>query len=107
VVRLCSTGVILEVELQDPLDISRACLLCATKPVDATVRLGPWENGMHRRCSVWVAWPSPRPGQGGWGMPDPKRFMRRRPNPHQERAPVLDAPPAKRQKADTGGGGGE
>jgi len=102
VIRMCSTGVILEIELDEPLDITRSCMVCATKPVDAVVRLGPWEGGMHRRCSLWVAWPTPL-----GGMPDPVRYVRKRFNPHLKRAPAIVRPPAKRQKTDTEEAAGE
>lgn len=80
VIRLQSTGVILEIELSDPLDVTRACLVCATKPVDAAVRLGDWEDGMHRKCDIRVAWPCPLVGgaSGNYGVvPPPMRYIRR------------------------------
>ena len=87
VISLESTGAVMEIELKDPLDITRACLVCATKPVDAAVRMGDWEGGMHRKCELRVAWQSSQTSGEG-GMPPPARYVRK-PIRRQERLPDL------------------
>jgi hypothetical protein len=72
VVRLDNTGSVLLVGLQGPLDLTRACLVCATKPVPARIKLGIYTNGVFRDCELEVSWP-PRPTS----MPPPLRFIRK------------------------------
>ena len=88
VIRLGSTGTIMEIELLDPLDVTRACLVCATKPVDATVMLGEWEDGMHRKCGLRISWPRAEAGGVDGIYPPPARYAKRIPS-RADRAPDL------------------
>ncbi len=45
VVRLLSSGAIVEIETDDSLDITRACLITAIHPVPARAVLGEWRQG--------------------------------------------------------------
>lgn len=70
VVRLQRTGAIIQIALREPLDITRACLICPTKPIAARVRLP--EDLDQDACELDVAWP-----QSPETMPPPMRFVRK------------------------------
>ena len=92
VIRIQSTGAIIEIELLDPLDVTRACLVCATKPVDAAVQLGEWVDGIHRKCHLRIAWPcTPQNGVHGV-IPPPMRYVRK------SRVGLVKPPDLKRRK---------
>jgi len=74
VIRLESTGVIMEIELEEALDIGRACHVCATKPVDAVVSLGEWRGGIHRQCELRVTSWQTHPQSS---YPPPVRYVRK------------------------------
>jgi len=73
VIRLLSTGAILQIKLKDPLDITRACLLSALKPADGKVLLGPFEQEEYTDCLVDITWPDPF-----YSIPPPAPFVRKR-----------------------------
>lgn len=78
VIRLESTGVIMEIELEEALDIGRACHVCATKPVDAVVSLGEWRGGIHRQCELRVtSWQTSGGPGGAVSYPPPVRYVRK------------------------------
>ena len=71
VVRLLSSGAIVEIETDDSLDITRACLITAIHPVPARAVLGEWRAGAFRNsCLTHVDWPKPL------GFPPPARYER-------------------------------
>jgi hypothetical protein len=73
VVRLTETGAILEVELDSPLDITRACMVCATHPIRAKIVLGSIKNQVMENCSLKdIEWPPPIK------FPPPMRFQRKK-----------------------------
>lgn len=71
VVRLEKTGAILQITLREPLDITRACLACPTKPIPARVRLA--EDLAEQPCELAIAWPE----SAVQPMPAPLRFVRK------------------------------
>lgn len=71
VVRLLSSGAVVEIETDDFLDITRACLITAIHPVPARVVLGEWRAGAFRNsCLTHIDWPKPL------GFPPPARYER-------------------------------
>jgi hypothetical protein len=59
VIQLQNTGATVEIELNTPLDLSRACLICAIHPVRAVVKLGQLKGYMIRDCELLsVDWPA-------------------------------------------------
>jgi hypothetical protein len=74
VIRLLATGAVLQVEMSEPMNPAQTFMICALKPVNATIKLGYWKSGMIRGCSVLSAdWP------GRQGFPPPCRFLRKKP----------------------------
>lgn len=71
VVRLAGTGAILQICLTEPLDITRACLACPTRPIPARIRLV--EDLAQDSCELDIAWPASIPS-----MPPPCRFIRKK-----------------------------
>jgi hypothetical protein len=67
IIRLDSTGAILQIGLKDPIDVTRACLVCALKPIAAKVILAQDLTA----CELDVEWPSLRTP-----MPPPVRYTR-------------------------------
>ena len=82
VVRLNKTGAIVQVRLTEPLDVARACLVCALKPVPGRIQLGePCEkDGVFAGSVLVVDWPVASHGS----MPPPIRYTRV-PRPDQNR----------------------
>jgi len=73
VVRLLSSGAVVEIETDDFLDITRACLITAIHPVPARVVMGEWRAGAFRNsCLTHIDWPKPL------GFPPPARYERGR-----------------------------
>lgn len=73
VVQIQETGTVIEIELVSPLEISRACLICATHPVQATIELGQLKGNIIRDCNILqVDWPKHQ------GFAPPARFKRRK-----------------------------
>ncbi len=73
VVQIQETGTVIEIELVSPLEISRACLICATQPVPATIQLGQLKGNVIRDCNILqVDWPKHQ------GFAPPARFQRRK-----------------------------
>ena len=71
VVRLLSSGAIIEIETDDSLDITRACLITAIHPISARLVLGEWQAGAFRHsCLTHIDWPKP------FGFPPPARYER-------------------------------
>ena len=71
VISLLSTGSVVEIELVESLDITRACLITAIHPVPARVVLGDWKEGAFRGCCLTrIDWPKPI------GFPPPARYER-------------------------------
>jgi hypothetical protein len=66
VIRLDDTGAILQIGLSSPIDVTRACMICALKPVPARIRWG--EGGAHEGCELAIEWP----------VPPPVRFVRKK-----------------------------
>jgi hypothetical protein len=77
VIRL-DTGTILQIGLSSSIDVTRACMICALKPVPACIRWGP--DNPHEGCELAIQWPE---------VPAPARFTRTK---------KISKPPAKRQK---------
>jgi len=71
VVRLIPTGAVIQIILQENLDITRASLVCATKPAPAKVRLA--EDLDQGACTLDIAWPPASPQ----AMPPPARYVRK------------------------------
>jgi hypothetical protein len=67
IIRLDNTGAILQIGLKEPIDVTRACLVCALKPVAAKVVLSQDLTS----CELDVEWPSMRTP-----MPPPARYTR-------------------------------
>jgi hypothetical protein len=83
VVRLAQTGAIMQITLQDSLDITRACMACPTRPIQARVRLA--KDTTQDPCELDVTWPASIAV-----MPPPIRFTRRSnaaPRPVKRRKP--------------------
>ena len=74
VVRLSTTGAIVQVRLVEPLDVTRACLVCALKPAPGRIQLGePCEkDGVFAGSVLEVDWPNTTHS----GMPPPTRYTR-------------------------------
>jgi hypothetical protein len=68
ILRLTGTGTIIQVGLEKPIDVTKACLICALKPVPARVQLTP----NLQNCSLDIEWPTYTTK-----MPDPVRFQRK------------------------------
>ena len=77
VIRL-DTGAILQIGLSSRIDMTRACMVCALKPVPARIRWGP--DDPHEGCELAMQWPE---------VPVPTRFTRTR---------RTSGPAAKRQR---------
>jgi hypothetical protein len=75
VVRLETSGAILQIALQDPVDITKACLACPTKPVPARVRLA--EDLERGHSELEIEWPADRLPPSMAIMPPPNRFIRK------------------------------
>jgi hypothetical protein len=72
VVRLTETGAIIEVDLDSPLDITKACMVCATHPIKAKITLGRMRNQVMENCTLKdIEWPSPM------NFPPPARYQRK------------------------------
>jgi hypothetical protein len=70
-IRLSDTGAVLQIELRHDLDITRAAVVCALKPVKARVELGPYVGHQHVDCTLLPEFSSEPYGP-------PARFVRRR-----------------------------
>lgn len=78
IIQLQHTGAVVEVELNTPWDLSRACLICAIHPVRATVKLGELQNNVFRNCElIDVDWPRQQT------FPPPKRYQRSKRQTHE------------------------
>lgn len=67
VIRLDDTGAILQIGLRSPIDVTRACMICALKPVPARIRWGDGE-APDEMCELSIEWPA---------VPPPSRFNRK------------------------------
>ena len=74
IIRLHSTGAIVQIRLDEPLDVTRACLVCALKPAPGRVQLGePGEkDGVFAGSVLEVDWPV----HSHRDMPPPIRYVR-------------------------------
>lgn len=89
VIRLVSTGAIIQIKLRDPLDVTRACILSALKPANGRVLLGRADDGQpfNQDCVVDVDWPSKLTNSPP--MPPPARFERTLPRRPLKRKKVF------------------
>ena len=69
VVRVRSTGAVLQIWLSSPLDTTRACMVSPLKPVPCKILLA---DGLHA-SALSVEWPEPPSS-----MPPPLRFQRKK-----------------------------
>lgn len=72
VVRIVSTGAIVLVNLREPLDLSRACMITALNPAKARIQLGEYKSGGFHDCELDILWPAKRQI-----YPPPKRFVKK------------------------------
>lgn len=93
IVQIQSTGATIEIDLSTPLDLTRACLVCAIHPVPAVVRLGQFQNNVFRNSElIQVEWPNTQL------FPPPSRYQRKKRQPQTEsggtmkRKDMLDRP---------------
>jgi hypothetical protein len=77
VVRLTDSGAVIQIELANPLDVTRACLITPIKPVNAKLCLDA--NGysalVYRNCKLEIVWPAHT-----CIMPPPARYTRKKLN---------------------------
>lgn len=57
VIRITSSGSIVQVLLDSPLDLTKACMVSAMKPVSAKICLGEYKGGVFHNCKLEVRWP--------------------------------------------------
>jgi hypothetical protein len=73
IIQIQETGATVEIELNTPLDLSRACLICATHPVSATIKLGHLKGHVFKDCELLeVNWPKQQE------FAPPMRFQRKK-----------------------------
>lgn len=72
VIRIESSGAIVQVYLVEPLDISRACVVSAIRPVYARIQLGKYMEGCFHQCRLDIKWPEKLQSYD-----PPMRFIRR------------------------------
>ena len=72
IIQVQETGATVSVELSTPLDISSACLISASHPVPAVIKLGPLKDQVFTDCEVLhIVWPQPQK------FGPPQRFQRK------------------------------
>jgi hypothetical protein len=57
VIRVKSSGSLVQVLLDTPLDLTKACMVSALKPVSAKICLGEYKEGVFHNCTLEVMWP--------------------------------------------------
>lgn len=57
IVRLDSSGAHIHIRLVSPLDVTRACMVCAINPSPAVVTLGPCVKGVFTESVLQMDWP--------------------------------------------------
>lgn len=67
IIRLNDTGTIVQIGLRCAIDVTRACMICALKPIPARIQWG--EGGALEACELDIQWPA---------VPAPCRFNRKR-----------------------------
>ncbi len=74
-IRIESSGAILQVFLVDALDLSRACVVSPIRPVPARICLGEYvggPGGYYHQCRLDIKWPEKLQSYG-----PPVRFVRK------------------------------
>lgn len=59
VIQLNDTGAILQIGLQSAIDVTRACMICALKPIPARIQWA--EGGALEACELDIQWPAISP----------------------------------------------
>lgn len=73
IIQLQETGAIIEIQVSQPLEVTKACLVCATHPVRARVKLGRMHNNVFYDCELTdVQWPGPQT------FPPPARYQNKK-----------------------------
>lgn len=73
VIRLTDTGAIVQIGLNEPMDATRAALVCPMKPVPARVWFNTNDAKLLEECRLEIDWPACITSY----MPPPVRFQRR------------------------------
>jgi hypothetical protein len=70
VIRLEASGAFLHIRLASPLDVTRACMVCAINPSPGMVTLGPYVKGYFTESTLEIDWPART-------YPPPAKIVRR------------------------------